>query len=80
MRYIIITITAYALWASLSTGGLYEFKQINPDYAHPDRIAAYLVDKYYLSGGYRYIDRLHVKRCSFYMPTPSKPQLMPKTG
>ena len=72
MRYIIITITAYVLWVSLSTGGLYEFKQINPDYAHPDRSAAYLVGRYYLSGGDRYIDKLHVERCSLYMPNWAK--------
>lgn len=66
MRYYLIgALIVWALWASISTGGFHQLKQINPQYAHPDRNIANLLSKLEAE---RIIDRRHVEWCSLYMP------------
>lgn len=73
MRYIfLIIVLVWALWASFSTGGLYELKQINPQYAHPNKSVANLLSKLSYSKMNGYWDNYHVEQCSLYMPNWSK--------
>ncbi|UTW04519.1 hypothetical protein KDX31_05800 [Amphritea atlantica] len=66
MRYFFIgLVIVWVIWASFSTGGFHELKQINPEYAHPDRNIANLLSKL---EGERMIDSRHVEWCAFYMP------------
>jgi hypothetical protein len=64
---IFLAFLVWVLWASFSSGGLYELKQINPEYPHPNKNVAYLVSKlqYSASG---YWDNVHVENCSLHMP------------
>lgn len=62
----------WVLWASVSTGGLYELKQINPKYAHPNKSVAYLVSKLDHSKSSWWLDPWHVEECSLYMPNWAK--------
>lgn len=62
----------WALWASLSTGGLYELKQINPGYAHPNKSVPYLVSKLNYSASSGFWDSYHVEQCWGYMPNWAK--------
>jgi hypothetical protein len=73
MRYVILIIfLIWALWASYSTGALYELKQINPQYVHPNKSAAYLLSKLKSSessGSMADLNvRSHLQTCSMYMP------------
>ena len=54
MRYVIFIFLIWALWASLSTGGLYELKQINPKFPHPNKSVPYLLSEldYSASSGF----------------------------
>lgn len=74
MHYIVLLIVflIWALWASLSTGGLYELKQINPGYAHPNKSVPYLVSKLNYSTSNGFWDSYHVKQCQMYMPSWAK--------
>lgn len=68
MRYLIVTFLVWMLWASFSTGGLSELKQINPEYAHPNKSVAFLMSKLKYSESNGYWDNYHVEQCSLYMP------------
>ena len=69
MRYVILIIfLIWVLWASFSTGGLYELKQINPQYPHPNKSVPYLLSKLNYSESTGYWDKYHVEQCSLYMP------------
>jgi hypothetical protein len=69
MRYFILIIfLIWVLWASLSTGGLYELKQINPQYPHPNKSVPYLLSKLSYSQATGFWDHYHVEQCSLYMP------------
>jgi hypothetical protein len=74
MRYVtlIIIFLFWALWASFSTGGLYELKQINPEYAHPNKSVPYLLSKLSYSKSNGFWDSYHVEGCSWYMPNWAK--------
>ena len=74
MRYVIILIIflIWVLWASFSTGGLYELKQINPEYAHPNKGVPYLLSKLNYSNSSGFWDSYHVEQCSLYMPNWTK--------
>jgi hypothetical protein len=60
------------LWASFSSGGLHELRQINPQYAHPNKSVAYLLSKLHYSPSNGYWDSYHVGQCSLYMPNWTK--------
>lgn len=66
--FVIILIIGWILWASLSTSGLYELNQINPEYVSSDRSLAYLVSKWNYSLRNGFWDHYHVENCSLYMP------------
>jgi len=66
--FIFVLFLIWAGWASFSTGGLYELKQFNPDYAHPNRNTAYLISKINFHESNGYWDNYHVEQCSFQMP------------
>jgi hypothetical protein len=69
MGYVILIIFLIsAFWASFSTGGLYELKQINPNYPHPNKSVPYLLSKLSYSQSNGFWDSYHVQQCSFYMP------------
>ena len=65
-------IFVWMLWASLSEGGLYELRQINPEYAHPDKSVTFLISKLGYSESNGLYDSHHVEQCSFYMPNWAK--------
>lgn len=65
---IVLLIVIWVVWASISTGGLYELKQLNPDYVQSNRSIAYLVSKWNYSQANGHWDRYHVEQCSYYMP------------
>jgi hypothetical protein len=66
--FIFFLFLVWAGWVSLSTGGLYELRQFNPDYAHPNRNAAYLISKVNYSEDNGMWDFYHVEQCSQHMP------------
>ncbi len=71
MRYlylVIAVIVVWIIWASTSTGGLYELKQFNREYAHPNRSVAFLLTKRSFSESNGHWDNVHVDSCSLYMP------------
>jgi len=73
MRYVILLIfIIWALWASFSTGGLTELKQLNPQYAHPNKSVPYLIGKLNCSKSSGFWDSSHVEQCSWYMPNWAK--------
>jgi len=79
MRYVILLIfIVWALWASISTGGLYELKQINPEYAHPNKSVPYLISKLNYSESNGFWDNYHVEQCSLYMPDWTKAEICVK--
>jgi len=78
-----LSLPVWLLWASFSTGGYYELKQMNPDYPVADKNLSFLLGKldYRESKGildlleeldYReskgILDSRHVEQCSVYMP------------
>lgn len=67
-RIIFFLFFVWAGWASLSTGGLYELQQFNPDYVHPNKNVAYLISKISWDESSQYWDNYHVKHCSAHMP------------
>ena len=72
MRYFILLLLIWVLWASFSTGGLYELKQINPEYDHPNKSVAFLTSKLDHSKSNEYWSKYHVEQCSLYMPNWAK--------
>ncbi|NQV20114.1 MAG: hypothetical protein HQ511_01720 [Rhodospirillales bacterium] len=68
LGFIFLLFLVWVSWASFSTGGLYELKQFNPDYAHPNKSAAYLISKINDHESNGFWDDYHVKNCSFHMP------------
>jgi len=47
-------------------------KQINPEYAHPNKNVPYLIDHLTYSESRGFWDTHHMEQCSFYMPNWSK--------
>ncbi len=73
MRYTILAIfLVWAGWASFSSGGLYELKQMNPEYPHPKKSLPYLLSKLGYGESNGFWDSYHVENCSFYMPNWNK--------
>jgi len=68
MRIIAGIIILWMLWASLSTGGLYKLKQINPEYTQQNKSLAYLVTTLNESLTSNFWGSYHVEVCSSYMP------------
>ena len=66
--FIFLLFLIWAGWASFSTGGLYELKQFNPAYAHPNKSAAYLISKINNHESNGFWNTHHVKQCSFNLP------------
>lgn len=64
----LVILIPWLIWASFSTGGLYELKQINPKYEHPNKHVAYLVSILNYSESSGLWDSDHVEFCSLYMP------------
>lgn len=64
MPIIIFIIFTWIIWASTSTGGLYELKQLNPSYVQQNDEKYYLVIKLNSFDGRYFVDK-----CGFYMPS-----------
>lgn len=67
--FLLICLGIFLIWATFSTGGLYELEQINPAYPHPNKDVAFLIEKLNHIGTF---DRFHVEQCWPYMPDWSK--------
>jgi hypothetical protein len=63
--FLLICLGIFLIWATFSTGGLYELKQINPGYPHPNKNVAFLIEKL---NNFSTFDSFHVEQCWPYMP------------
>ena len=85
MRFFILigaALLGWVLWASFSHGGLYQLKQINPEYPHPNNNVAYLTSKLEMdwSKPNSYWDKYHVEQCFPFMPNWAKAADCVKAG
>jgi hypothetical protein len=76
MRYGLLTLLviflSWLLWATFSTGGLYQLKQINPEYTHPHKSVLYLISNLKFDDPDDVYDYTHLISCSVYMPNWTK--------
>lgn len=62
-------VAVWLLWASCSTGGLYQLKQMNPAFVHPNKYVALLLPVLNpLPKEHEFWDRQHIESCAVYMP------------
>ena len=68
LKLIFIVFIVWVAWATFSTGGLYNLKNMNPDYPHKYKSVPYLISQLNYTEQTTYWSHYHVEQCSLYMP------------
>jgi len=68
IAFVIVIFLTWLVWASFSTGGLYQLQQMNPEYQYPHKSINALLSKLEYSEYNGLLDKYHVELCFIYMP------------